>query len=149
MPKSFPRRERFSDVLVAKGLIDESQLAAALQEQLSSGQMLTEVLARLGYVTEDQLVSALSEWLDIPFMDIKRFKLCVSNEVLDLLSHSVIRQYKVVPLAIAEDAVIAVTAYAVPADALDDLERLLGRPIRLHAGKVSEVQELLGGAFGS
>jgi len=148
MSDALPRRKRLGDVLIDKGIIDEDRLRTALADQRESGALLPEVLVRLGYVSEDALAAVLTEWLELPFMDIGGYKLRVSNEVFGILPQNTIRQYRIVPLAIADEALIVVTAAPLPPDVVKELETMAGCEIKLHTGRVSDVKELLGANFG-
>ena len=57
-------RPLVGELLVAAGIIDEDQLAAALDEQARWGKRLGVTLIKMGMVEEAQLVRALaSQWL--------------------------------------------------------------------------------------
>lgn len=53
-------RKRLSDLLVEQGLIDQNQVAAAMQKQQETGKRLDEILVLEGYVTESQMGEALA-----------------------------------------------------------------------------------------
>jgi len=51
---------KLGDVLVAEGIITQSQLEAALSEQKSTKGKLGKVLVKQGVISEDELVKAFS-----------------------------------------------------------------------------------------
>ncbi|SHJ43845.1 CpaF family protein [Desulfofundulus thermosubterraneus] len=55
------RRPPLGEILKRNGVLDDAQLARALEEQRRTGQKLGEVLLSLGYVTRDELARALAE----------------------------------------------------------------------------------------
>jgi CheY-like chemotaxis protein len=54
------RRKRFGEILVAAGLVPESSMAQALQEQKRSGQRLGRVLVEMGLVSEQAVADVLA-----------------------------------------------------------------------------------------
>jgi hypothetical protein len=56
-------RARLGEILVDRGLLTDTQLAAALQEQKQrqGGEQLGQILVGLGFLSADQLTSALTE----------------------------------------------------------------------------------------
>ncbi|WP_428388145.1 GspE/PulE family protein [Mucisphaera sp.] len=64
-----PKRVRIGDILLAKQLVTQDQINAALEHQRSEGRgkLLGQVLIELGMVTEQQTLEAVADALDIPF----------------------------------------------------------------------------------
>jgi type IV pilus assembly protein PilB len=65
-PRGAPTRQRLGQLLLARGVITEDQLAHALREKGSSGERLGQVMVRLGLITESELVDGLSTLFGIP-----------------------------------------------------------------------------------
>ncbi len=62
---------RIGEILLAKRLIDEKQLAQALEERGESYFRLGEVLVAKGWVTEDDVVDCLAEQTNLPVVDLE------------------------------------------------------------------------------
>jgi len=62
---------RIGELLVKNGVISETQLMEALQQQKDKGLKLGEILINLGYITTRELVCMLSEQVSIPFVELK------------------------------------------------------------------------------
>lgn len=60
------QRIRLGELLVRAGVLEEAELANALQEQMKWGGRLGKVLLNLGYVEESVMVRALSKQLGLP-----------------------------------------------------------------------------------
>ncbi len=72
-PSAAPRpRGMLGEVLVARGVVSESQVAAALELQRSSGKRLGEVLVDMGALDERSLVEALADFFGMPVTDLRR-----------------------------------------------------------------------------
>jgi type IV pilus assembly protein PilB len=78
------------------GLLSETQLKAALQEQRKWGGKLGRTLVEMGIVDEDSMARALSRQLNIPVVDLDSVRL--SPSVVQLLRIDVAERYGVFPL---------------------------------------------------
>ena len=66
-----PKKSKPIGVLLKeKGLINETQIQYALQEQKITKEMLGELFQRLGFVTEHDVIATLSEQSGIPHVDV-------------------------------------------------------------------------------
>jgi type IV pilus assembly protein PilB len=64
------RRRRLGDLLIESGLISETQLKAALNEQRKWGGRLGRTVVELGFVTETAIGLALARQLELPSVDL-------------------------------------------------------------------------------
>src|SRR4051812_703557 len=92
------RRRRLGDLLIESGLISETQLKAALNEQRKWGGRLGRTVVELGFVTETAIGLALAKQLELPSVDLDTVELPPAAPTwlrLDLCE-----RYGVFPLAI-------------------------------------------------
>ena len=119
----FKRKKiRIGDVLVETGIITEEQLQTALQRQKGSGRKIGETLVDEGFVTEEQIAHALSEQLHMDMIDLQNVN--ISQDILALVSPSVLKKNKVLPFEYSKDnANVLRVAMADPMDmfAMDDI----------------------------
>jgi type IV pilus assembly protein PilB len=95
-PKAPLSDNRLGQVLLAEGLIDEQQLARALDAQRATPVPLGAVLVTQGSIQEDRLTDALSLHLDIPVADLK--KGAVDVELARLVPADFARRNHVLPI---------------------------------------------------
>ncbi len=126
---SAPERIRIGDLLIREKIISEGALKAALAAQRKSGHKLGRVLVELGYVNEETLLTFLSRQLQIPLVDLKRYRF--NPEIVRLLPESYARRYRAIVLQ--EQAEGLTLGLVDPTDifAYDELSRLLKKPLRL------------------
>jgi type IV pilus assembly protein PilB len=62
---------QLADILLAEGLVDEGRLSAAYDEHQRLGRSLGRVLVDQGVLTESQLVAALAQQIGLPFVDLQ------------------------------------------------------------------------------
>ncbi|GLS26714.1 GspE/PulE family protein [Marinibactrum halimedae] len=144
-PATTQKRIRIGDLLVAHQMIDPSQLDHALSEQKKTGRKLGRMLVELGYVEENALLTLLSQQLDIPFVELKQFRF--DSALVQSLPETLARRYRVIPLS--EDADSILLGMADPTDifGLDDLSRVIHKPIRQAVVRESELLDILDIAY--
>ncbi|MDE6064208.1 MAG: Flp pilus assembly complex ATPase component TadA, partial [Lachnospiraceae bacterium] len=118
---------RLGDALVNDGMISEEQLQKALELQKGSGRKLGETLIDAGMVTEENIASVLSKQLGYASIDLQNIS--ISKDVLDLVTPSVLKKNRVLPIEYAPDNMnILRVAMADPLDldAMDDISIITG-----------------------
>jgi hypothetical protein len=91
---------RLGELLVKAGVVTESQLKTALNEQRQWGGKLGDILVRMRYLSEDVFVRALSKQLAIPRADLS---LSIPLEALAKVPAEVAEEYEIVPVALLDD----------------------------------------------
>jgi type IV pilus assembly protein PilB len=91
-----PVSRRLGDLLVREGLIDNEQLARALQEQKGSNDKLGSILVKLGFITEEKLIAFLSRQYGIQSITLSQ--LDIDPDVLKLVPEQIARKYEVLPI---------------------------------------------------
>jgi len=91
-----PVSRRLGDLLVREGLIDNDQLARALQEQKGSSDKLGSILVKLNFVSEEKLIAFLSRQYGIQSITLSQ--LDIDPEVLKLVPEPIARKYEVLPV---------------------------------------------------
>ncbi len=125
-----PRKKiRIGDLLVEHKIISEAQLQQALAAQKQSGHKLGRVLVENGYISEEQLLEFLSRQLQLPYIDLKRFKF--NTETVRIIPETFARRYRALALKENPDGSLLV-GMADPTDIFgyDELARLLKRSIQ-------------------
>lgn len=135
--KSAPK-VRIGDLLVSKGLIVDEQLKKALDEQKRTGKKIGKVVVDLGFVTEGQMLQTMASHFGYPFVDLARFRL--NNELIKALPETYSRRFRAILLAEQPDGILVGMADPLDLIAIDELQRILKRPV--HPAFVKE-QELL------
>ena len=129
---------RLGDLLIQAGLIDDTQLQQALQEQKRSGSKLGRTVVDLGFVDEVRLLTALSEQLKIPFIDLKHFKF--DNALVQTLPEAVARRFRVIVLSREGGGLLVGMSDPLDLFALDEMERIL--KVRVQPAVVREAELL-------
>ncbi|ACU54853.1 General secretory system II protein E domain protein [Acidimicrobium ferrooxidans DSM 10331] len=116
--------------LVAAGLLDEHDLAVALEQQTRSRRRLGEVLVRRGIVPRLDLARVLAERARVPFVTLVDRE--PRRELLEGLDLEACVRERLVPIDRDDDGTLVVASSEVPTDTVrESAERLSGAPVRL------------------
>ncbi|PCK08356.1 MAG: MSHA biogenesis protein MshE [Alteromonadaceae bacterium] len=139
------KRLRLGDLLVAHQLITQEQLEQALKEQKNTGRKLGRQLIDMGFVEENSLLTLLSEQLDIPFVELKHFRF--DRELIQTLPESMARRYRVMLLREDSDGVLLGMSDPTDIFGLDDLQKVITKPIKPAVVRESELLDILDIAY--
>lgn len=126
--KSF-KRQNIGNILLENGWLSAEHLPVVIEKLGSTRQRFGEICIAEGFITEENLARSLAEQFGLEYADLTNFK--KDDELLNSLPSDAIFRFRFVPLqSTAEYLLVAVSD---PTDILkfDDLELLLGRPIRI------------------
>ena len=138
-----PAATQLDELLRARGLITEEQLAEARSQAAQRGRSVGRVLIELGFVAESGLVSILAEQLGLEFVDLSEEPIDAS--AAQLITEQVARKHSCIPIRI-EDGNRLVVAMADPANvvAVDDIRAMVGRDVRAVVATKAEVMAAIG-----
>jgi type IV pilus assembly protein PilB len=127
--------------LIKDGVITSVQLDQALAQQRNSGSLLGEILLSLNYITEEALARALAREAGVPFTTIDG--LLPDPAVVALVPEPFARQHMLAPVAFKNGAIEILQANPFDVLALDELQRLVSRPIAVTCGTSQNVLNLI------
>lgn len=135
------KKIRLGDLLVERGLINEDQMQSALAKQKETGHKLGRQLVEMGYVSEDAILQELSQQLDVPWVDPNDYRL--DPAITSKLPENYARRFSTIVLE--ETSRDFLVAMADPSDliAFDEINRVLGKPVRVAVARASVVEELI------
>ena len=135
-----------SHILVARGLLNESQLNDALALQRAEGLRLDRALVQLGLITEKQLLELMSQQLDLPLVQLQ--ELTIEPEVLRSLPSKVVYRKRLVPISRENGVLNVATSDAFDLYAFDDLRLSTGLDVRPVLAPRDDIEKLIKTHYG-
>jgi type IV pilus assembly protein PilB len=120
--------DRFSQVLIKNKVIDESQLAAALERQKESGASLGKVLLEMGVVKENQLAEVIARELGLEYVDLLEYK--INIQATTSIEESTAQRYACIPIDFEEGRLVVAMADPTNIYALDDIRLSTGYEVK-------------------
>ncbi|MFZ9853896.1 MAG: GspE/PulE family protein [Limisphaerales bacterium] len=135
-----------SHILVARGLLNESQLNDALALQRAEGLRLDRALVQLGLITERQLLELMSQQLDLPLVQLQ--DLTIEPDVLRSLPSKVVYRKRLVPISRENGVLNVATSDAFDLYAFDDLRLSTGLDVRPVLAPRDDIEKLIKTHYG-
>ncbi len=136
---------RIGDLLVEQGLLTAEQLEQALAAQRDNGRKLGRLITEAGWASEEQIAQALSRQLRIPYVDLSRR--AVAPELARLLPEMQARRLRALVLEETPGSLLVALADPTDPSSMEELQRLLKRPLRLAAAAETPLVTALDAAY--
>ncbi|MDA8044613.1 MAG: GspE/PulE family protein [Actinomycetota bacterium] len=137
-------RRPLGQLLVERGTITEAQLDLSLEAAARSHLRLGDVLLEMGIIDESRLVDTLADQFGIGIADLSRT--APDTDVLELLDEATARRLCALPLRNV-DGVTEVVVGDLRQGIQQELQHLIGRPVRLLAVPPSAAQQAIDRAY--
>ena len=120
--------DRLSQLLIKNNVIDEKQLAAALERQKESGSSLGRVLLEMGVVRENQLAEVIARELGLEYVDLLEYK--INIHATTSIEESTAQRYTCIPIDFEEGKLVVAMADPTNIYALDDIRLSTGYEVK-------------------
>jgi len=139
-------KKRLGDVLIEAGLINDTQLSAALQSQRTWGGKLGSTLVRMGFAREEDILRILSKQLALPAVDFK--KVNISPKSISTLPLRLAEKYNIIPVAVREEQgkkeMVLVMSDPTNLDTISEIEFQTGYRVRPAVATDSAISRAIG-----
>lgn len=144
MLKSF--KDKLIDILINGKLIKQKDLDKALAIQKKSGGSLGKILIDQGYVSQQALMVIMSEQLNIPPIDLSKYK--IDKELTKIIPEKIARHYSLVPISKLGSVLTVATSDPLNVFAIDDLKMMTKYKIDLVIATENDVKDAINTAYG-
>lgn len=121
------KRKKIGEILVEQGILKLEHLNEALLEQKKTGGKIGKILVKNGIISEQQLLETLEFVLGIPHVQLS--KLAIDPEVVHLISPSLIRMHKILPINRNKQSLTLAMSDPLNQQAIDDVRMATGLDI--------------------
>ncbi len=121
------KKIRLGELLQTQGIVTEQDLEDAYQTQSQTGEKLGHIFIEKGLIKEQQLYEILARQLGLSFIDLNKFE--IDKDAASLLSETQARQYKALAIGVKDDKLLIALADPLDVYALDELKKILSRPL--------------------
>ncbi|MCZ6480443.1 MAG: GspE/PulE family protein [Candidatus Methylomirabilales bacterium] len=133
--------------LIEAGLINETQLQAAMREQQRTRETLGTILIRLGFVDEEAVAAAVAAQARVKYVDLGQYS--PQPEATQRVQENFARQKRLIPISFVGKALVVAMANPLDVLALDELRHLAKGPVEVVGAAESQVKKALDRAYGA
>ncbi|MBN8555989.1 MAG: type II secretion system ATPase GspE [Deltaproteobacteria bacterium] len=143
-----PEELDLGGLLLKSGLINEEQLANAVQVQKESNHQkrLGEILVQSKIITEAQLLEILAKQLQIPFVRSINDRE-IPEDLIKKVPTRFAKKFHILPIGYKDDAVVVVSSDPLNTTVADDIRLLLEKPIKIAAAASSVIMEAINRSY--
>jgi len=145
MPKTL--REKLSKLLIDSKLINEKSLKKAIAIQKKEGGSIGKILVKLKLITEKDLMILLSQGLNIPPIDLSKYR--VDPIIARIIPERISRQYQMIPMSKIGGRLTVATTDPLNLFAMDDVKMLTGYTIDMVIATETDIKKALDSIYGS
>ncbi|MHB8154971.1 MAG: GspE/PulE/PilB domain-containing protein [Candidatus Omnitrophota bacterium] len=129
------------DLLLDRGIINQSQLDQGLDLQRVKGGLIGEILVELGFVKEDDIAQALTAQYGFPYLPLGNYD--VDLDITSIIPGRVARQYLLVPIdKIGNNLTLAMSNH-LNIQAIEDVELLSGCSVQTFVSTSSDIKRAI------
>jgi type IV pilus assembly protein PilB len=125
-------------ILVERGVINNSQLKEALEAQKAKGGLIGEVIVSLGFAKEEDIAYCLSLQFGYPYLPLENYD--ISAEVIKLVSENVYGHYCLIPIDKIGNTLTVAMANPLNIQAIEDLEDTTQCDIQIFVSTPSDIR---------
>ena len=134
-------KDRISDFLINSKLVKKEDLGKAQGIHKEKGGNLGKILVQLGLVSERDLVAILSEELNIPSMNLSKYK--VTPEIVSLIPQQIACRYNLIPISKIGNTLTIAMEDPLNIFAIDDIKALTNFNIDIILSSSKEILEAI------
>jgi type IV pilus assembly protein PilB len=140
-------RKRLTEALKDSQLISQDKLDQALEIQKKQGGNLGNILLSKGFIKEKELASLLSASLNIPIINLSRFK--IDPEIIKLIPEKLAKQYRAIPVSRMGNNITLCMSDPLNIFAVDDIKALTRYNIEPVISTEKEIAEAINNYYGT
>ena len=137
-------RKQVGQILMAKGILTQAQIDAAIAEQSERGhrQLLGEILVEMKMATEDQVVEALAEAYNVPYA--KLTPRLADPKVVELVPRDFLDKHTVLPLFKVNGVMTVALSEPSNVFLIEEISRITSCAVQVVAASGADIQTILG-----
>ena len=129
------------ELLMDRGIINQSQLDQGLGLQRVKGGLIGEILVELGFVKEDDIAQALTAQYGFPYLPLGNYD--VDIDITGIIPGRVARQYLLVPIDKIGNNLTLAMSNPLNIQAIEDVELLSGCSVQTFVSTSSDIKRAI------
>lgn len=133
--------KQLGELLLDRGIINQSQLDQALGIQRDKGGLIGEILVELGFVKEEDIAQSLTAQYGFPYLPLGSYD--VNVEITGIIPGRVARQYLLVPVDKIGNNLTLAMSNPLNVQAIEDVELLSGCSVQTFVSTSSDIKRAI------
>ncbi len=125
-------------ILVERGVINNTQLQQALEAQKHSGGLIGEIIVELGFAKEEDIAYCLSLQFGYPYLSLENYE--ISQDIIKIIPENVTAHYCLIPIDKIGNTLTVAMANPLNIQAIEDLEDITRCDIQIFVSTPSDIR---------
>lgn len=134
-------KKQLGELLIERGIINQTQLDKALTLQEEKGGLIGEILVELGYAKEEDIAQALTAQYGFPYLPLSNYE--INPEVANIIPGRVARQYLLIPIDKIGNNLTLAMSNPLNIQAIEDVELLSGCSVQTFVATSSDIKKAI------
>ena len=133
--------KQLGDLLLERGIINESQLEKALKLQKEKGGLIGQILVTLGFAKEEEIAQALTVQYGFPYLPLECYD--INAEAIRLIPENVSMQYNLVAIDKIGDLLTIAMSNPLNYQAIEDIETLAKCKVQVFVSTMTDINNAI------
>lgn len=133
--------KQLGELLIERGIINQSQLEKALAVQQEMGGLIGEILVELKFAKEDEIAQTLTAQYGFPYLPLANYD--INPEIANIVPGRVARQYLLIPIDKIGNNLTLAMSNPLNIQAIEDVELLSGCSVQSFVSTSSDIKRAI------
>src|SRR3989338_3227673 len=138
--------KQLGELLIERGIINESQLAKALKIQTEKGGLIGQILVMLGFAKEEEIAQALTVQYGFPYLPLECYE--INAEAIKLVPENVAKQYNLIAIDKIGDLLTVAMSNPLNVQAVEDIELITKCKVQVFVSTMTDINNAIGKYYG-
>ncbi len=133
--------KQLGELLVERGVINQTHLEKALAVQREKGGLFGEILVELKFAKEEDIAQALTAQYGFPYLPLNNYE--INQEIVSIIPSRVARQYVLIPIDKIGSNLTLVMSNPLNIQAIEDVELISGCNVQTFISTASDIKKAI------
>jgi len=133
--------KQLGELLLERGIINDSQLEKALKIQREKGGLIGQILVMLGFAKEEEIAQALTVQYGFPYLPLECYE--ISQEAIKLIPENVAKQYNLISIDKIGELLTIAMSNPLNFQAVEDVETISHCKVQVFVSTMSDINNAI------
>jgi len=129
--------KQLGELLVERGVINQTQLTKALKVQKENGGLIGQILVLLGFAKEEEIAQALTVQYGFPYLPLECYE--INADAIKLIPENVAIQYNLIAIDKIGDLLTIAMSNPLNFQAVEDIEMLTKCKVQVFVSTMTDI----------
>ena len=133
--------KQLGELLLERGIINETQLDKAIKIQREKGGLIGQILVMLGFAKEEEIAQALTVQYGFPYLPLECYE--INSEAIKLIPENVVMQYNLIAIDKIGELLTIAMSNPLNFQAIEDIEMLTKCKVQVFVSTMTDINNAI------